>query len=176
VLRWWTLASAPLTNSACHQVLVGHSMGGSVAVRSVSTLTKEGFQVRALIILDASEACDQSPFPWVPRSSQYAQEATLTNARSPRQGTAVASFPRTMLALKQRPASFASAADAVQWALDSRLLRSRESAEYAPPPPPPPRKPRLTKVCIEAQLRCPDAAPPHHTTRCECTRRANHPR
>ncbi|KAJ1496157.1 Alpha/Beta hydrolase protein, partial [Baffinella frigidus] len=93
----------PMRDDGRLVVLVGHSMGGSVAVRSVTVLEEAGFVVRALVVLDTSE------------------------------GTAVAAFGRSMAGLRLRPKSFPCVADAVTWALDSKLLHSRESAELSIP-------------------------------------------
>ena len=77
-------------------VLIGHSMGGALAVHVAARGTVKN--IRAVVLVEASE------------------------------GVARESFDSTITYLNQRPRSFPSTAAAVEWVLESGLVRNRDSA------------------------------------------------
>jgi len=86
-------------------ILVGHSLGGSIAVRAASESLKhtQALPVRAVLLLDSVE------------------------------GTAIDGLPRTAEWLKARPASFASPDEAISWAQSSGMLQSEPAARKTIP-------------------------------------------
>lgn len=92
-------------HGGAHVVLAGHSLGGSVAVRTaVEGLRKTPpLPVAAVMLLDAVE------------------------------GTAIDGFPKTEAWFRCRPTSFQTLDDAVAWATSSRMLHSRVVAEVSVP-------------------------------------------
>ncbi|KAJ7909052.1 hypothetical protein B0H13DRAFT_2494190 [Mycena leptocephala] len=88
----------PQPGAAPTVLLVGHSMGGSVVVRSVPLLQEAGYRVSGVVVLDVVEV---SPFlsPWIPCG----------------QGTALDALPHMHSLLNARPDGFASVEEGVEW-------------------------------------------------------------
>lgn len=101
----WLCGALSRTFADADLVLLGHSLGGSLAARAAA----EGLRhtpplpVRAVALLDAVE------------------------------GTAVEGFPRTAAWLRARPSSFKSLDAAVAWSISSGMLHSRFAAELSIP-------------------------------------------
>jgi pimeloyl-ACP methyl ester carboxylesterase len=84
-------------------VVVGHSMGGAIAVHLVLSLAAQGFHVAGLFVLDVVE------------------------------GTAIESLPHMVRVLASRPTSFVNVERGVAWALEHRLTRNPEAARVSLP-------------------------------------------
>jgi protein phosphatase methylesterase 1 len=106
-------AAAP-PGSPVPVVLVGHSMGGAVATHAVAT------HAAAL-----HARCRDASAAWRPAGLVVIDVV---------EGTAVPSLPAIAAMLSQRPASFASPDDAVEWAVSAGVPRNRSAAQISVPP------------------------------------------
>lgn len=83
--------------------LLGHSLGGAVITDYVTRFPQTTFNIMALVVVDIVEE------------------------------TAVQSLLQMAMFLNKRPKSFATYAQAIQWHLQSRMLRNEESARISVP-------------------------------------------
>ncbi|KAJ7909054.1 Alpha/Beta hydrolase protein [Mycena leptocephala] len=93
----------PQPGAAPTVLLVGHSMGGSVVVRSVPLLQDAGYRVSGVVVLDVVE------------------------------GTALDALPHMHSLLNARPDGFASVEEGVEWHFKTKTIRNSHSARVSVP-------------------------------------------
>jgi pimeloyl-ACP methyl ester carboxylesterase len=115
VAIWKSLFLASSTSRPPRTILLGHSMGGAVAVKAASLL----LTIKPSII----------PPPTPVSSSPMAGVMVIDVV----EGTALASLPHMKAVLSNRPSSFDSLEEAVGWALGSGTSRNPEAARVSIP-------------------------------------------
>ncbi|KAJ7719621.1 Alpha/Beta hydrolase protein [Mycena maculata] len=97
------LAVFPDPATAPTLLLVGHSMGGAVAVRACPLVQDAGYRVTGVAVIDVVE------------------------------GTALAALPHMHALLNARPDGFASVEEAVEWTVKTKAIRNPHSARVSVP-------------------------------------------
>ena len=85
-------------------LLVGHSMGGAIAVRTAAAAAALDLPVAGVVVVDVVE------------------------------GSALATLPHLPTLLLNRPDTFTTVADAIKWTLDARMVNNPSSALHSVPP------------------------------------------
>jgi len=93
----------PVPAEAPSMLLVGHSMGGSVAVRTCPMLIEQGYRVAGVAVLDVVE------------------------------GTAIEALPHMHALLNTRPDTFDSLEDAIEWHVNTNTIHNVNSARVSVP-------------------------------------------